>query len=117
MSDTKYNEPTKEVSIQGFRQPMVTATGIFLGFMLNFTSGWIKDAFTVYKFKDVVVAIAVGTCLSFLIIVLFRILRLKHPTEPEKFYRKTLFYFLIGITVPFIAFLIVIVDKMMKYLF
>jgi hypothetical protein len=28
--------------IQAFRQPMVTATGIILGFMLNFAASWVK---------------------------------------------------------------------------
>jgi hypothetical protein len=37
--------------------PYRAPTGIFLGFMLNFTSSWIKDAFAKNIFKDVVVAI------------------------------------------------------------
>ena len=45
--------------ISQYRQPMVTATGIFLGFMLNFTSVWIKDAFVKYIFRDIVVAIGI----------------------------------------------------------
>jgi hypothetical protein len=117
MSDTKLNESVKEVNIHAYRQPMITATGFFLGFMLNFTSGWIKDAFTTYKFKDVVVGIAIVSCLSLLILVLFRSLRLRHPSKPEKFYRVTLLYFLIGITIPFFAFLIIIVEKIVKYVF
>jgi hypothetical protein len=94
-----------------YRAPMVTATGIFLGFMLNFTSSWIKDAFAKNIFKDVVVAIGVTICLASLLTVLFRILRMHYPTEPDKFYRRTLLLFMIGITVPFFAFLIVIVQK------
>lgn len=117
MNDTKLTESGKEVNIHAYRQPMITATGFFLGFMLNFTSGWIKDAFTTYKFRDVVVAIAIACCLSLLILVLFRSLRLRHPTKPEKFYRITLLYFLIGITIPFMAFLIIIIEKITKNLF
>jgi len=94
-----------------YRAPMVTATGIFLGFMLNFTSSWIKDAFAKNIFKDVVVAIGVTICLASLLTVLFRILRMHYPAEPDKFYRRTLLLFMIGITVPFFAFLIVIVQK------
>ena len=76
-----------------YRAPMVTATGIFLGFMLlNFTSGWIKDAFAKNIFKDVVVAIGVTICLASLLTVLFRILRMHYPTEPDKFYRRTLLF-------------------------
>src|SRR5262245_3808510 len=97
-------------NIQDYRQPMVTATGIFLGFMLNFTASWIKDAFTVYKFRDTVVSISIVVCLSLLLLVLFRMLRIKYSTDVE-FYRKTLLFFLVGITIPFVAFLIIIIEK------
>src|SRR5215510_7078231 len=98
--------------ISQYRQPMVTATGIFLGFMLNFTSVWIKDAFVKYIFKDIVVAIGITVCLFTLLLVLFRMLRMNYPTHPDEFYRRTLRLFLVGITVPFFAFLIVIVHKL-----
>lgn len=94
-----------------YRAPMVTASGIFLGFLLNFTSNWIKDAFSKYVFRDTVVAIGILVSLASLLTALFRILRMRYPTHPEKFYRKTLLWFLIGVTVPFFAFLIVIVQK------
>ena len=90
---------------------MVTATGIFLGFMLNFTSNWIREAFAKYIFRDIVLAIGVTISLATLLLVLFRILRMHYPTDPDKFYRRTLILFLIGITVPFFAFLIVIIQK------
>ncbi|HEV8508318.1 MAG TPA: hypothetical protein VGQ53_23110 [Chitinophagaceae bacterium] len=99
--------------INQYRQPMVTAAGIFLGFMLNFTAVWIKDAFSKYMFRDMVVAISTVVCLFSLLLVLFRMLRMRYPVEPEKFYRRTLFFFLIGITVPFLAFLIVIIEKLL----
>ena len=103
-------------NIHQYRQPLVTATGIFLGFMLNFTSGWIKDAFTKNIFRDLVVAISFTVSLSFLLLVLIRILRIRYPTEPERFYRKTLIFFFFGITVPFVGFLIIIVDKLVENL-
>jgi hypothetical protein len=98
-------------ALHPYRAPMVTASGIFLGFLLNFTSSWIKEAFAKYVFRDIVLAIGVMISLATLLTALFRILRMHYPTHPEKFYRKTLFLFLIGITVPFFAFLIVIVQK------
>src|SRR5215467_11585483 len=98
--------------ISQFRQPMVTATGIFLGFMLNFTSVWIKDAFVKYAFRDSVVAIGITVCLFTLLLVLFRMLRMNYPTHPDEFYRRTLRLFLIGIGVPFFAFLIVIAHRL-----
>ena len=97
--------------ISQYRQPMVTATGIFLGFMLNFTSVWIKDAFAKHAFKDFVVAISIVVSLAALLLVLFRMLRMNYPTQPDTFYRRTLVLFLIGITVPFLAFVIVIIEK------
>jgi hypothetical protein len=97
--------------IHSYRQPMVTATGIFLGFMLNFTSNWIKDAFTKNMFRDCVTAISIMASLFLLLLVLIRILRMKYPTEPEKFYRKTLVFFFFGISIPFLGFLIVIIDR------
>ena len=103
--------------IDQYRQPMVTATGIFLGFMLNFSTAWIKDAFTKYMFRDMVVSIGTIVCLFSLLLVLFRMLRMNYPVEPEKFYRRTLRLFLIGISVPFFSLLIVVIDKWIEKVF
>lgn len=103
--------------VSQYRQPMVTATGIFLGFMLNFTSVWIKDAFAKHNFKDFVVATSIIICLATLLLVLFRMLRMNYPTHADTFYRRTLLLFLIGITVPFLAFVIVIIDKVIVSVF
>jgi hypothetical protein len=97
--------------IQPYRQPMVTASGIFLGFMLNFTSGWIRETLSLEKLRDVVVAIGITASLSLLLITLFRILRMTYHRHPDKYYRRTLAIFLIGIFIPFISFTIVIVEK------
>ena len=104
-------------NIREYRQPLVTATGIFLGFLLNFTSTWIKDAFTKNIFRDVVAAISVAISLSLLLLVLIRILRLRYPTDSERFYRTTLIFFFFGIVIPFVGFLVVIVDKLVKNVF
>ena len=103
--------------INQYRQPMVTATGIFLGFMLNFASTWIKDAFAKYMFRDLVIAIGLLVCLLTLLLVLFRMLRMNYPTHPDEFYRKTLRLFLIGVSVPFFSFLIVIVHRLIVTVF
>jgi len=105
------------INIQDYRQPMVTATGIFLGFMLNFTAAWIKDAFTKNVFSDIVVAISISVSLFLLLLVLIRILRIRLPTEPERFYRKTLIFFFFGIVIPFVGFLVIIVHKIATNLF
>ena len=97
--------------VQQYRQPMVTATGIFLGFLLNFTSSWMPNAFTQNRNRDIVLAIGVTISLASLLVVLFRMLRMGYPTHPEKFYRKTLSIFLIGITIPFFSFILVAAEK------
>ena len=98
-----------------FRQPIVTATGIFLGFMLNFTSSWLPNAFTKQIFKDTFVAISILLCIPLLVIVLFRILRMGYPTHSvDAYYKKTLKYFLIAVTIPFFAFLIIIIERFIK---
>jgi len=109
-------KPTTD-RIHQYRQPMVTATGIFLGFMLNFASGWIKDAFIKYIFRDIVIAIGMLICLFTLVLVLFRMLRMNYPTHPDEFYRRTLRLFLVGISVPFFSFLVVIVHRLMVTVF
>jgi|SRR3982750_2327190 len=97
--------------IQPYRQPMVTAAGIFLGFMLGFTSEWIRYTKSIQKLRDVFVAISIIASLSMLLITLFRILRMHYPQDPDKYYRRTLFLFLIGIFIPFLAFIFIIIEK------
>jgi len=101
--------------IHPYRQPMVTATGIFLGFMLNFASGWLPDAFTKNWFKDSVIAIGVLLSFASLFLVLLRILRMKYPGDPARFYRRTLYLLLIGISIPFASMLIIIVRKLILH--
>ena len=103
--------------VQPYRQPMVTASGIFLGFMLEFTSEWTRQTFSIQKLRDVVFAIAIIASLALLLLTLFRILKMSYPDNPEKFYRKTLLFFLIGISIPFVAFIIVIAEKFAAILF
>ena len=101
-----------------YRQPIVTATGIFLGFMLNFTSSWLPNAFTKQIFKDTFVAISILLCIPLLVIVLFRILRMNYPADSvDKYYTRTLTYFLIAVTIPFIAFLVVIIERFIVNVF
>src|SRR5689334_979839 len=97
--------------VQPYRQPLVTATGIFLGFMLNFTNDWIRGTSSMQRFRDVIVGISIIASLTLLLVTLFRILRMSYPTDPVVFYRRTLFYFLVGISIPFLAFILIIAEK------
>jgi hypothetical protein len=105
-------ESIKE-NIQNYRQPMVTATGIFLGFMLSFAAGWVPNAFTKHLFRDVVVAISVVLSITLLMIVLYRILNMNYPSgKVNAYYQKTLRLFLIAIAAPFVAFVLIVLKTL-----
>ena len=72
------------------------------------------NAFTKDRFRDIVLCLAVTLCLASLILVLIRMLRMTYPVEPEKFYRRTLILFIVGVTVPFVAFAIIAVKKFVE---
>jgi len=93
---------------------MVTATGIFLGFMLDFVNGWLPSSFTVYKFKDAVVAIGSHISIALLIVVLYRILRADFQGPVDRFYKRTLQLFIIAISIPFFAGVFVVIQKLFK---
>jgi len=98
-------------NIQNYRQPIVTATGIFLGFMLNFATGWVGNAFTKHILKDVIVAISIILCITLLLVVLYRMLNMNYPVDRvDAYYQKTLRLFLIAVSVPFIAFVLILLE-------
>lgn len=91
-----------EDKIQAYRQPLVTATGIILGFILNFASLFVKTETSVHTFISYLIAICILTGIVLLITVLYRILNMQYPKQsPEIYYRKTLLYFIIGVSVSF----------------
>lgn len=90
---------------------MVTATGIILGFILNFTSEFVKT-----DTKDNYTAYVVGICLLtgvvFLITVLNRALRMRYPKEKaDAYYNITRQYFIFGISISFIGVAIKMVES------
>jgi hypothetical protein len=96
-------------NIENYREPMVTATGIFLGFMLNYASGWITTAFTVHIVRDTIVGISIVLCITLLLVVLYRMLNMHYPTEQvDAYYQKTLRFLLIAASLPFIGFLLLV---------
>jgi hypothetical protein len=99
--------------IQPYRQPVVTATGIFLGFMLEYTIGWFPQAFSKNNFKDFLIAISIILSVPLLIIVLFRILKMNYSSDHVKeYYGRTLTLFLIAVSLPFICFLVFVIQKL-----
>ncbi|REC50936.1 MULTISPECIES: hypothetical protein [Chryseobacterium] len=96
-----------EDKIQSYRQPLVTATGIILGFILNFASSYVKNESTLPVFLDYLVGACILIGIICLIIVLKRILQMNYPKEKsEKYYQKTLNYFIFGVSISFIGVLI-----------
>jgi heme/copper-type cytochrome/quinol oxidase subunit 2 len=101
-----------EDKIQHYRQPMVTATGIVLGFILNFASQWATNAFTNYRFKEFVIGISLCICIPVLLAVLYRVLNMHYPREKAaSYYQHTLVLFITGIGIPFLAIIIVMIES------
>ena len=100
-------------NINSYRQPLVTVTGILLGFMLNFASGWVPKAFSTNIFIEVIIAICLVACVPLLLIVLYRILTMRLPNDDiETYYMKTLRLFIIGVSMPFITLVIIMLRSM-----
>lgn len=96
-----------EDKIQSHRQPLVTATGIILGFILNFASNFVKSESSLPEFLDYAVAICILIGIICLIIVLKRVLQMKYPKDKaEEYYQKTLNYFIFGVSISFLGVMI-----------
>ena len=85
--------------IQPYRQPLVTATGILLGFILNFSIGWVNTPSKIDDFRDFVSLIGLVSSIIFLVITLYRVLSMDYPDDKvREYYRKTLHYFIAGLS-------------------
>lgn len=90
---------TGEDRLQTLRQPLVTATGIVLGFTLNFAAAWVKSDTAVSDALAYVIFASVLCGMASLIVVLARILRRDVPAErAEAHYSATVRLFLIGVS-------------------
>jgi len=105
----------KKTTLQNFRQPIVTAAGLILGFILDFAGTWLTKAFTEQPFKDLIVALGLIVCITLLLIVLFRILRMDYPRDKvEVYYKKTLHLFVLGISIPFVIIIILVIERIIN---
>ena len=96
-----------EDKVQTFRQPLVTATGIILGFILNFASTWVKSDRHLSDFLAYVVGASILFGTTCLIVVLSRALRMDYPrAEAEVYYARMLRLFILGVSVAFVGVLI-----------
>lgn len=85
-----------------FRQPMITAASLVLGFTLGFASQWVAVPNPLGLWADYFVGlcIVVGTCC--LVMSVFRILRADYPRDlPMHYYAGTLRLFVAGIAINF----------------
>lgn len=85
--------------LQARRQPLVTATGIILGFVLNFASGWVRADTTVGERLAWAIALLITAGVVCLIAVLTRILSADvEPDQADVHYRTTTRLFIVGVS-------------------
>ena len=91
--------------IQAFRQPMVTAIALILGFGIGFLADWLTDVdFRIDDSADVILIFGMTISSLVLIIALFRILKMDYPREQvQKYYNRTLWFFIIGLSILFLC--------------
>lgn len=86
-----------------FRQPLVTAAGIILGFVLNFATELVRRDGRSNLFPMLILIFTlIG--ISLLIVALYRILNNGYDRDQaDKYYGKTLRFFLAGVIFSFIG--------------
>ncbi len=103
-------------NIQNYRQPMVTAIGIILGFVLGFAGKWATDPVEQTMFSDYLIGIGLLLSVVFFITALYRILNNNFPTENAgKYYRTTLRIFISGLLCAFAGILISIFQSIINH--
>ena len=95
----------KVKDLAAYRQPMVTSLGIIMGFLLNFLAGWATKDDQVSEMKnsaDWIVAATVMPALVIMVVVLYRILDIRHRADKlEQVYITTLRLYLTAIVLAF----------------
>ncbi len=100
----KVKPESMEDQSKSYRDSMITATGIILGFLLNFETAWVKSDTPLNDAG----AFFVGICLLIgtlsLILVLYRMLNIRKSGDSgERYYSRTLWLFIAGITIMFLG--------------
>ena len=94
--------------LKNVRQPLVTATGIILGFTLSIAANWLPKAFITNRITESLMALSLCVHIPLSIIVLYRILNINYPkNRAESYYRKTLILFITALSMYF--FLVVLI--------
>jgi len=93
-----------EDKIIPFRQPMVTASGLILGFLLNFLATLVKSDSPLQEWISYFVGACVLCGVINLILVLYRVLNMNYPREKGSvYYNRTLTLFITGVSVSFLG--------------
>ncbi len=101
--------------IQNYRQPMVTAIGIILGFVLGFIGKWATEPVDKTVLSDYIVAVGLIISVILLLIALYRILNNNYPSQKvSEYYKKTLMLFIVGISVAFFGIIISIFQTILS---
>lgn len=96
-----------EDKIHAYRQPLVTATGIILGFIFSFASTFVKIDSGLSDLTAYIIGVSILLGIVCLIVVLSRVLKMNYPKEKaEKYYQKTLTIFLFGLSISFFGVMI-----------
>jgi hypothetical protein len=98
--------------LQPFRQPLVTATGILLAFLLNIAGSWVGKAFSSTRVAEYLLAMSICIPIPLYIIVLYRILKLDYPRESYlKYYKKTLAIFISAVFISFLSMMAILIES------
>ena len=93
-----------EDPIQPFRSALMTATGIILGFSLNFAAGWVKTESPMSEWLAYVVGFSILLGTICLIYVMYLVLNKDYPkSEADSYYQKTLRFFMTGVCLSFLG--------------
>ena len=91
--------------LAAYRQPMVTSLGIIMGFLLNFLASWATKEDNISEMKSTADWIVAGTLLPSLIlmvVVLYRILDIRHAQDRlEPVYVLTFRLYMLAIVLAF----------------
>lgn len=96
--------------LKDYRQPMVTSTGILLGFLLNFLAGWgIRTGEAILDAVDAVILASTILAVLIMTLTLYRILNANlGDRDPAPYYRTTLRLYIGGILLAFTGFFLAV---------
>ena len=100
-------EPPGEPLPGGYRQGIITAITVLLGFSLAFFRFWTFEAPGEWTARSVVVTTTLVAAVVMQIVALFRSLRLEDNTEAE--YRKTVAWFVASAVVLLLGFFFAVI--------